>query len=195
MITIQRIDHIVLTLAEIPSSCHFFNRVLSMEVVTFGGGGRPFVVEGKRSTCTGRARVLTQVTTPDGGFGRLCLTCDATIHDEQQQLGERGVETIEVAVNISARRIAGGPCGRFGNPQPARNKSAHLAVRQTRIPPQLPIPVVQLALAHTQPDLRLLPRDVRCRRQALAAFGRRARDGRGAARAERSVADTLGFHL
>ena len=35
---IDRIDHLVLTVRSIDSSCAFYSRVLGMDVVTFGGG-------------------------------------------------------------------------------------------------------------------------------------------------------------
>jgi catechol 2,3-dioxygenase-like lactoylglutathione lyase family enzyme len=37
-IVIDRIDHLVLTVRSIESSCAFYSRVLGMEVVTFGAG-------------------------------------------------------------------------------------------------------------------------------------------------------------
>ena len=38
MITISHLDHLVLTVADIPQSCEFYQRVLSMQVVTFAEG-------------------------------------------------------------------------------------------------------------------------------------------------------------
>src|ERR1700747_2846883 len=35
---IERLDHLVFTVADIPRSCEFYTRVLGMEVVTFGEG-------------------------------------------------------------------------------------------------------------------------------------------------------------
>jgi catechol 2,3-dioxygenase-like lactoylglutathione lyase family enzyme len=35
---IERLDHLVLTVADIPRTCEFYTRVLGMEVVTFGEG-------------------------------------------------------------------------------------------------------------------------------------------------------------
>src|SRR5262245_2303757 len=35
---IERLDHLVLTVANIPRTCEFYTRVLGMEVVTFGEG-------------------------------------------------------------------------------------------------------------------------------------------------------------
>lgn len=35
---IERLDHLVLTVADIPATCDFYSRVLGMRVVTFGEG-------------------------------------------------------------------------------------------------------------------------------------------------------------
>lgn len=37
MIQIDRIDHLVLTVRDINSTCEFYSRILGMQVVTFGG--------------------------------------------------------------------------------------------------------------------------------------------------------------
>lgn len=38
MIRIERLDHLVLTVADIETTCAFYSRVLGMQVVTFGAG-------------------------------------------------------------------------------------------------------------------------------------------------------------
>lgn len=38
MITIDRLDHLVLTVADIETTCDFYARVLNMEVIIFGNG-------------------------------------------------------------------------------------------------------------------------------------------------------------
>ena len=38
MILIERLDHLVLTVADIDRSCDFYQRVLGMQVVGFGAG-------------------------------------------------------------------------------------------------------------------------------------------------------------
>jgi len=49
-----RLDHLVLTVNDIEATCSFYKRVLGMEVVVFGGGGKPYLLERKKSTCTKR---------------------------------------------------------------------------------------------------------------------------------------------
>lgn len=38
MITIDRLDHLVLTVADVDVTCAFYSRVMGMEVITFGEG-------------------------------------------------------------------------------------------------------------------------------------------------------------
>ncbi|RFB99155.1 VOC family virulence protein [Rhizobium leguminosarum bv. trifolii] len=40
MIRIDRLDHLVLTVAEIAASCDFYSRILGMSVETFADGGK-----------------------------------------------------------------------------------------------------------------------------------------------------------
>ena len=37
---IERLDHLVLTVADIEQTCEFYTRVLGMEAITFGEGRR-----------------------------------------------------------------------------------------------------------------------------------------------------------
>ena len=39
MITLQRLDHLVLTVADIESTCRFYSQVLGCEIIRFGGDG------------------------------------------------------------------------------------------------------------------------------------------------------------
>ena len=46
---IARLDHLVLTVADIAKTCEFYTRVLGMEVVTFG--------EGRTALCFGQQKI------------------------------------------------------------------------------------------------------------------------------------------
>ena len=52
---IARLDHLVLTVADILKTCEFYTRVLGMEVVTFGEG-RPALRFGRQKINLGRLR-------------------------------------------------------------------------------------------------------------------------------------------
>jgi catechol 2,3-dioxygenase-like lactoylglutathione lyase family enzyme len=40
LVKTERLDHLVLTVADIERTCEFYTRVLGMEVITFGEGRR-----------------------------------------------------------------------------------------------------------------------------------------------------------
>ena len=46
---IERIDHIVFTVADVPATCNFYERVLGMKVETFG--------EGRKALCFGAQKI------------------------------------------------------------------------------------------------------------------------------------------
>jgi len=48
---IDRLDHLVLTVADIARTCEFYTRVLEMEVVRFGEAAPRFVLVDRRSIC------------------------------------------------------------------------------------------------------------------------------------------------
>ena len=71
---IERIDHLVLTVRDIATSCDFYSRVLGMEVVTFGSG--------RKALAFGRHKINLhehghefepKAAWPTPGSGDLCL--------------------------------------------------------------------------------------------------------------------------
>ncbi|MFP3648333.1 VOC family protein, partial [Paraburkholderia sp. SIMBA_054] len=45
---IERIDHLVMTVADVEATCAFYARVLGMQVVSFGEGRRALVFGGQK---------------------------------------------------------------------------------------------------------------------------------------------------
>lgn len=106
-IHIDRLDHLVLTVASIEATCGFYSRVLGMRVSRFGEGrtalhfgcqkinlhevGREFVPRAGRATA---------------GSGDLCLIAATPLDDVIQHLHACGVEIIEGPV---AKTGATGP--------------------------------------------------------------------------------------
>jgi catechol 2,3-dioxygenase-like lactoylglutathione lyase family enzyme len=95
-VKIDRLDHLVLTVASIDESCDFYTRVLGMEVSRFGAGrtalkfgrqkinlhevGREFVPRAARATA---------------GSGDLCLISATPLDGVVQHLQECAVSVIE----------------------------------------------------------------------------------------------------
>ena len=87
---IARIDHLVLTVADVAASCDFYSRVLNMQVVAFGDGrkalsfgqqkinlhqsGKEFEPKAERST-PGSADICLITETPIGQVVRHLIAC------------------------------------------------------------------------------------------------------------------------
>jgi len=104
---IDRLDHLVLTVADIDRSCDFYQRVLGFQVVTFG--------EGRKALSFGRQKInLHQVgqefepksLRPTAGSGDLCFIADTPLDQVVAELNAAGVQIEEGPV---ARTGATGP--------------------------------------------------------------------------------------
>lgn len=92
---IDRLDHLVLTVADIDATCAFYERILGMEAVTFG--------EGRRALAFGMQKInLHQAGSefepkalrPTPGSGDLCFITTTLIHDVLDHLRANGVEIV-----------------------------------------------------------------------------------------------------
>ncbi|MEW9701710.1 VOC family protein [Paenibacillus sp. SI8] len=92
---ISRLDHLVLTVKQIDSTCDFYSQVLGMEVVTFG--------EGRKALRFGQQKINLheagkefepKAKMPMSGSADLCFITDTELSDVMHHLGHCGV-TIE----------------------------------------------------------------------------------------------------
>ena len=106
-ITIDRIDHMVLTIADIDATCEFYGRVLGMEKVVFAGG-RVALGFGKQKINLHPAgnEYDPRAKHPVPGSGDLCLITETPLDDVIAHLESEGVEIIEGPV---AKTGATGP--------------------------------------------------------------------------------------
>lgn len=106
-ITIDRLDHMVLTVADIDATCDFYGRVLGMEEVVFGGG-RVALGFGKQKINLHPAgnEYDPRAKHPVPGSGDLCLITETPLDDVIAHLEAEGVEIIEGPV---AKTGATGP--------------------------------------------------------------------------------------
>ncbi|MFB9830668.1 VOC family protein [Actinoallomurus acaciae] len=104
---IDRLDHLVLTVADMEATVGFYVRVLGMEEVTFG--------EGRRALAFGRSKINLhpagreyepKAARPTPGSADLCLITDTPIDRVVAELAEHGVPIEEGPV---ARTGATGP--------------------------------------------------------------------------------------
>lgn len=99
---IDRIDHVVLTVADIEKTCGFYSRVLGMEVVTFG--------ENRRALRFGRQKLNLQekgkeanlrARTAIPGTVDICLITERTIEEVASHLRSAGVSIEEGPIERS----------------------------------------------------------------------------------------------
>ena len=71
---IERIDHLVLTVKDIPATCDFYSRVLGMEVVTFGEGRKALAFGQSKINLHQQGREFEpKAAAPTPGSTDLCL--------------------------------------------------------------------------------------------------------------------------
>jgi catechol 2,3-dioxygenase-like lactoylglutathione lyase family enzyme len=96
MISIERIDHLVLTVKDINSTCDFYSRVLGMQVVPFGEGRKALSFGQQKINLHQAGRELEpKAEKPTTGSADLCFIAQVPLSDVVVHLHSRGVEIIE----------------------------------------------------------------------------------------------------
>ena len=92
---IDRIDHFVLTVKSIETTCDFYARVLGMKVVSFGSGRKALAFgRQKFNLHEAGAEFLPKAEKPTRGSADFCLISDIPVDDVVKHLANTGV-TIE----------------------------------------------------------------------------------------------------
>jgi catechol 2,3-dioxygenase-like lactoylglutathione lyase family enzyme len=105
MIHLERLDHLVLTVADIDRSCDFYQRVLGMQVVRFGAG-RTAVRPAEDQPASGQRPLQPHALRPMPGSADLCLVTRTATTDVLAHLQAQSVAVEEGPV---ARTGALGP--------------------------------------------------------------------------------------
>jgi catechol 2,3-dioxygenase-like lactoylglutathione lyase family enzyme len=92
---IERLDHLVLTVADIARSCEFYRQVLGMEVTTFGEG-RTALKFGQQKINLHPADKIPGLVTdrPTPGSGDLCFITDVPLAEVTAHLAKCGVPIV-----------------------------------------------------------------------------------------------------
>ncbi|GAB3299871.1 VOC family protein [Parasphingorhabdus pacifica] len=103
MISIDRVDHLVLTVADVDRAAEFYERILGMKTVTFEGNRRAMSC-GQQTIKLHAASELVEPTAthPVPGSANLCVITDSAISQVQEHLRANEV------------RIEEGPVSRTG---------------------------------------------------------------------------------
>lgn len=97
MITIDRVDHFVLTVADIDATCEFYGRVLGMKRITVGPDRRVALAFGRQKINLHKAgaEFEPKAQHPVPGSGDFCLITEAPIEDVIASLKAAGVAIVE----------------------------------------------------------------------------------------------------
>jgi catechol 2,3-dioxygenase-like lactoylglutathione lyase family enzyme len=89
---IERLDHLVLTVADIDRTCTFYGRVLGFEVVTFRGGRRALVFgQQKLNLHQAGHEFEPKARHPTAGSADLCFIASTPLERIMAELRDRGV--------------------------------------------------------------------------------------------------------
>lgn len=89
---IDRLDHLVLTVKNIETTCSFYNQVLGMEVVTFGNGRKALLFGSQKINLHQQGEEIDpKAHRPTSGSADLCFIADTPLPQVAQHLHSCGV--------------------------------------------------------------------------------------------------------
>lgn len=92
---IDRLDHFVLTVADIAATCDFYRRVLGMEVVTFGAGRTALKFGSQKINLHPVENAISlKASRPMPGSADVCFVSATPLDEVIAHLGACGVEII-----------------------------------------------------------------------------------------------------
>lgn len=93
---ISRIDHIVLTVADIDVTCQFYSQVLGMDVVTFGEGRKALTFgQQKLNLHQAGKEFEPKASKPTPGSVDICLISETPVNQVVNELEAAGVKVTE----------------------------------------------------------------------------------------------------
>lgn len=116
---IDRLDHLVLTVADIEATCAFYQRLLGMEVVSFGNGRRALAFGQQKINLHAHGREFEpKAERPTPGSADFCLITRVPLTEVVARLMDGGVAIIDGPV---PRTGASGPIMSIYFRDPDRN--------------------------------------------------------------------------
>ena len=104
-ITIESLDHLVLTVADIEASCAFYARVLDMQVVTFGEGRKALAFGTQKINLHRHGREFEpKAARPTPGSADLCLVTRTPMAQMLAHLQAENVAVLEGPVQRTGAR-------------------------------------------------------------------------------------------
>ena len=101
---IDRLDHLVLTVADIDATVDFYTRVLGMDAVTFGAGRTALAFGRSKINLHGAGHEFEpKAHRPTPGSADLCLIAEGPLEQVIEDLAARGVPIEEGPVERTGR--------------------------------------------------------------------------------------------
>ena len=102
---IDGLDHLVLTVRDIDTTCDFYARVLGMDAITFGAGRRALAFGAQKINLHQRGREFEpKAEAPTPGSADLCFITSVPLAEVIEHLSACGVEVIEGPVPRTGAR-------------------------------------------------------------------------------------------
>jgi catechol 2,3-dioxygenase-like lactoylglutathione lyase family enzyme len=96
---IDRLDHLVLTVADVEATCSFYHDILGMEIITFDHGRKALKFGRQKINVNGKTRGNGLVAKhPTSGSADLCFITEASITDVLAELKGKMVPIVEGVV-------------------------------------------------------------------------------------------------
>lgn len=98
MITLQRLDHLVLTVADVEATCRFYSEVLGCEVIQFGKGRHALKIgdSSQKINLHSAANPLQPAAqTPQPGSSDLCFMTETPLAEVIEHLHHLEISVIE----------------------------------------------------------------------------------------------------
>ena len=93
--TIQSLDHLVLTVADVDATCVFYQRVLGVEVATFRGDRKALIFGSQKINLHPvGSEIDPRADRPTPGSGDLCFLTQTPIGEVQRHLESCGVSIL-----------------------------------------------------------------------------------------------------
>ena len=95
MLEMDRLDHLVLTVRDIPRTVDFYTRVLGMRPVTFAGGRRALAFGRQKINLHLAGREFEpRAAQPQPGSADLCFITETPLKDAMDHIASCGVELV-----------------------------------------------------------------------------------------------------
>ena len=96
---INRIDHLVLTVADIDATCKFYSEILGMQVVAFGNNRKALRFGNQKINLHQKGKEIDpKADRPTPGSADLCFIADTPIAEIEKELMRKSIKLIDSRV-------------------------------------------------------------------------------------------------